>query len=385
MTVFSIRPAFSRLVLIGLFVLALLPIQSFSVQAQTADTQALFDRINRLERDIRTLNRQIANVPTVPAVAGKAPVQGETAASTTAPQGKYIESESGVARVMVRVSALEQEVRSVTGLAESMAHNIDLANARLDKLIVDLDYRLARLEGSASGSVSPSANSVNPGNAMPSVSASPSTGGISSVEGSALPTQVAPAYTRPKPSGSSGVLGTMPKEGLDKIIGARESKANETAALASPEQAPAVAAQPLEPVQAPEPVAPPTVQDQYKAAFNLTRQARYQEAEIAFKAFIQENGEDPLVGNATYWLAETHYVRKDYMQAAQVFFQAYKAFPKGAKAPDALLKLGMSMAAMEKAKEACTTFGKLEKEFGKDLKANIRRALDKETQRLKCK
>ncbi|PCI38523.1 MAG: tol-pal system protein YbgF [Rhodospirillaceae bacterium] len=378
MTVFNMRVSFSRLALMGLFVLALMPVQSISVQAQSSDTQALFDRINRLERDIRTLNRQLANMPNVPGVAGQAPMP--TPDGSVAPKAKFIESESGVARVMVRVSELEQEVRNATGLAESMAHNIDLANARLDKLVIDLDYRLARLEGRASGSV-PTAVNTMPG--MPGVASSPTRGGISSVEGSALPTQAAPDYSRPKPAGSTGILGTMDKTKLDNIIGDGDNKATETAAVAP-------TAQTLEPV----PAAPVTqdpaveavsIQDQYKAAFNLTRQARYQEAEIAFKAFIKVNGDDPLVGNATYWLGETHYVRKNYMQAAQVFFQAYKAFPKGAKAPDSLLKLGMSMAGMEKPVEACTTFGKLQKEFGENLKSNIKRALDKETLRLQCK
>jgi tol-pal system protein YbgF len=106
---------------------------------------------------------------------------------------------------------------------------------------------------------------------------------------------------------------------------------------------------------------------------------------MAFKKFVEAHENDPLAGNAMYWLGETHYVRKDFMQAAQVFFQAYQKFPKGAKAPDSLLKLGMSMASMKKPAEACATFGKLRKEFGSDLKANIKGALDRETQRLACK
>ncbi|MBL4693732.1 MAG: tol-pal system protein YbgF [Magnetovibrio sp.] len=388
MTVFSIHPAFLRCFSAGLLVAIFVSIQPLSVQAQTIDTQALLDRIQRLERDIRTLNRQIANVPG-PQVA--AATEG-TAAS---PAMAALESTSGegpLTRVMVRVAGLEDEVRNATGLAESMAHNIDLANARLDKLIVDLDYRLARLEGTAPGALQ---SSVNNATDMPKVSRAPSTHAVSKAGVMAPPTEAAPAYTTPNMGTGQGVLGTLPKSTLEKIVSQGEEKSAkqtsgqagistlQTPTLEAP--APQISALPTPQPGAAEVVPQVSIADQYKAAFNLTRQARYQEAEIAFKAFIQANGEDPLVGNARYWLGETYYVRENFMEAAQVFFQAYKQFPKGIKASDSLLKLGMSMAALDKKSEACATFGKLRKEFGADLKTNIKRALNKETKRLACK
>jgi len=391
MTVLSIRPCFSHWLMKGLLIAAFLPFLPIAAQAQSPDTQALFDRINRLERDIRTLNRQIANVP-APAqttVEAAAPIAGAAPAPAPAPAPKidFVEGEGAISRVMVRLNELEQEVRGATGLAESMAHNIDLANGRLDKLIVDLDYRLARLEGSEPGSFQSSQTPASPG--TPSISTAPSTSSVSKIGSMEPPTQPAPAYTRSK---TSGVLGTMETSKLNQILaetkdGAQDSKEGvdvqnaaetQTAALPKGDASAAVTEQPEAAVEV-------SVQDQYKVAFNLTRQARYQEAEIAFKAFLDVHGDDPLAANANYWLGETYYVRKDFMQAAQVFFQAYQKFPKGAKAPDSLLKLGMSMAGMEKTSEACATFGKLRKEFGADLKANIDRALTKETKRLACK
>ena len=52
---------------------------------------------------------------------------------------------------------------------------------------------------------------------------------------------------------------------------------------------------------------------------------------------------DPLAGNAQYWLGETYYVRKDYKNAAAAFAEGYQKYPKGPKAADDLLKLGMSL------------------------------------------
>jgi tol-pal system protein YbgF len=382
MTVLNMCPAFPRWLVTVFFAVAVLALQPVQVHAQALDNQALLDRIDRLERDIRTLNRQIATVASPSQGATSTPETGAADSFTTSTS-----SEGAISRVMVRQAELEQEIRNATGLAESMAHNIDLANARLDKLIVDLDYRLSRLEGSAPGSLSSSVNAVQ-GN--PEISTAPSITSVTKAGGMPPPTDL--------PSALSGTLGTMPQASLDRILAEKKAVDSQGGDVQTPSLAPSetpsqmATAPQTAPADTPDasvgdaPVAAePTVQDQYKMAFNLTRQARYQEAEMAFKKFVEAHENDPLAGNAMYWLGETHYVRKDFMQAAQVFFQAYQKFPKGAKAPDSLLKLGMSMASMKKSAEACATFGKLRKEFGSDLKANIKGALDRETQRLACK
>ncbi|MEK9753135.1 MAG: tol-pal system protein YbgF, partial [Rhodospirillaceae bacterium] len=127
-----------------------------------------------------------------------------------------------------------------------------------------------------------------------------------------------------------------------------------------------------------------SARDQYTYAFNLLRQTNYDQAEIALKEFIKSHGDNPLAGNARYWLGETFYVRVDYQQAAQVFFEGFQADPKGAKAPDMLLKLGMSLAQLGKKKEACATYDKVAADFGKSA-ARINTALARERERAGCK
>lgn len=92
-------------------------------------------------------------------------------------------------------------------------------------------------------------------------------------------------------------------------------------------------------------------------------QSDYADAEGAFREFVSAHGQDPLAGNAQYWLGETHYVRQQYEPAAAAFLQGYQTYPKGAKASDSLLKLGMSLAALKKTAEACAALGQLGKEF----------------------
>ena len=70
-----------------------------------------------------------------------------------------------------------------------------------------------------------------------------------------------------------------------------------------------------------------------------------------------------LSGNARYWLGETYYVRKNYVEAARIFLDSYAKFRTGDKAPDSLLKLGLSLAILAKTKEACLAFKKLKMDF----------------------
>ncbi|NDE91052.1 MAG: tol-pal system protein YbgF [Alphaproteobacteria bacterium] len=106
-----------------------------------------------------------------------------------------------------------------------------------------------------------------------------------------------------------------------------------------------------------------TAQTQYDEAFNALRQAKYDEAEKTFTVFLKNHPKHHLTENARYWLAETFYVRGKFQEAAVAFAEAYQEFPKGAKAPDNLLKLSMSLGSLGKKADACVTLGELSKKF----------------------
>ena len=123
---------------------------------------------------------------------------------------------------------------------------------------------------------------------------------------------------------------------------------------------------------------------QYKYAFGLLSQADYAEAELALRSFVEQNPNDPLAGNAKYWLGETYYVRQDYQRAAITFAEAYQAYPKSPKAPDNLLKLGKSLAALNQPDKACTTYAKLLEDYPNSLPRIIKLAKS-ERKKLNCK
>jgi tol-pal system protein YbgF len=125
-------------------------------------------------------------------------------------------------------------------------------------------------------------------------------------------------------------------------------------------------------------------QQQYDAAMQLLRAGDYAGAEGGLQLFLDLNPEHALAPNAAYWLAETHYVRKSYAAAAAAFARNYRVYGKDdTKAPDNLLKLGMSLEGLQETDKACRTFAELAKEFP-NAPAHIQQALVRERERAEC-
>jgi tol-pal system protein YbgF len=115
----------------------------------------------------------------------------------------------------------------------------------------------------------------------------------------------------------------------------------------------------------------------------LLREQKSDEAEQALRAFIERYPADGLTGNAQYWLGEALYARQDYDPAADAFASGYQKYPAGAKAPDNLLMLGMSLSQLGQKADACRAFAKLGRDFPGAPAAIKERARD-ETKGLRC-
>lgn len=338
---------------------------SAPVFAQNTDIKPLLDRIQRLERDIRTLNSQGGR--------GGAPAPLASGPSGAAIEGAAGDLQPNLARMELRLTALETELRQATGRAEEVTYKLDQMNQRLEKLIGDVDYRLNVLEKTqAEMRAQMQGGGTAPSNvaAAPSMTAAPAPPGVerAGVGGSGQ------GFAKP-----AGVLGTMSKEDMEKFQ-AQQGGQTVSQPLAQPAATPAPAEQAA---AAPGVLPDGTPEEQYAYAFGLLRQARYDDAEVALRAFMDAHGDSKLAGNAKYWLGETFYVRADYVQAAEIFLEAYQADQSGPKAPDTLLKLGMSLANLDKKKEACAAFGKLASEYP-DAPSNIKRLVGREQTKYGC-
>jgi tol-pal system protein YbgF len=104
-------------------------------------------------------------------------------------------------------------------------------------------------------------------------------------------------------------------------------------------------------------------QSLYQQGYGALLQKDYAGAELAFKQVVDSFSSDPLAANAQYWLGETYYVRGHYKDAADAFLKGYKKYKSGDKAPDTLLKLGMSLAELGQKDAACSTLDELKTKY----------------------
>jgi tol-pal system protein YbgF len=356
---------FARFVMAA-FLVAGIVTNAAGVQAQDKNIDALVSKLDRLERDIQTLNRQVYKGGTPPKSAVSAPKL-----VTSQPAATPASSKAYIIRLEERLSQLEGELQNTTNTIESMNHNVDQMKSRLDKLVVDIDFRLTRLEG---GAVRPGApGQVQAPLGPPTVSGVPRTAGVQQIG----PTTGGPVVT----SGAPSTLGKISETDLSSVQ--RDAKTLQqgqapqaTQAAVQPQAQPAIVKKSILPEGTPT--------SQYKFAFSILRKADYDNAELALREFIEKHPEDKLTPNARYWLGKTYYVRTNYRDAAEAFLRGFQQAPKGPKAPDTLLMLGVSLANLKKKSDACATFSKLGQDYP-DASANIKKQLKREIGRTGCK
>lgn len=341
-------------------------LSSWALPAVAQDVQTL-DRINRLENDLRTLQRQVYRGGTPPASSsGSGGSLTDTGSDGSSPAN----------RLNARIDELENQIRQMTGRFEEVEFSSSQANRRIDKLVEDVDFRLNQLERGGQPPTTPGQQPGQQTGSVEQVKPTPAQQGIP-----APGTPVARGSTSSTPGQAptkEGVLGSMPVDAQGRPLpgsasGSVPAAQQQTARAPTP---PAASGKGKLPAGSP--------QERYNYAYKLLVQSDYADAEAAFREFLGAHPQDALAGNAQYWLGETYYVRQQFEPAAQAFLQGYQGYPKGAKAPDSLLKLGMSLSAMKKNPEACAALGQLGKEFA-SAPPHVKDAATRERSKIGCK
>jgi tol-pal system protein YbgF len=247
-----------------------------------------------------------------------------------------------LARFEVRLARIEEELRQLTGRVEQLEFGQRALETRIDQLVQDLDQRLLALER---GGGAPTAQGAGP-----------------TTRQALAPRAEAPGAEPARPEATDErTLGVVPQSAL----------------LGLPRPEPGEIAPPPEASNL-------SPQQQYDAAMQLLRGGDYAGAEGGLQLFLDLNADHALAPNAAYWLAETHYVRKDYAAAAAAFARNYRLYGKDdAKAPDNLLKLGMSLQGLQETEKACRTYAELAQEFP-NAPAHIQQAVARERERAAC-
>jgi tol-pal system protein YbgF len=121
----------------------------------------------------------------------------------------------------------------------------------------------------------------------------------------------------------------------------------------------------------------------YETAYGHLLQRDYGAAEAAFNEFLLRHPNDPLAGNAQYWLGESLYVRGQYRAAAGAFLKGYQTYNRSAKAPENLLKLAMSLQRLGQKDAACSSYSELATKFP-SAPTHVKNTAQTERQRAGC-
>ncbi len=126
-----------------------------------------------------------------------------------------------------------------------------------------------------------------------------------------------------------------------------------------------------------------TPKDEYDLAYGYMLRKDYALAEDALRAFLRKYPSDHQVADANYWLGESLFQRQRYRDAAEVFLSVSTKFGSSAKAPDALLRLAQSLAALKEKETACATLGEIPRKYPR-ASASIKSAAEREQKRVGC-
>ena len=154
---------------------------------------------------------------------------------------------------------------------------------------------------------------------------------------------------------------------------------------ASPRDPAAGAPPPRGPASAGLTTLPPsaTAKDEFDLGIGYMQRKDYALAEETMRNFAQKHPSDPLMADSQYWLGESFFQRQMYRDAAESFLAVTTKFDKSGKAPDALLRLGQSLAALKEKEAACAALGEVTRKYPR-ASAGVKAAVDREQKRVKC-
>jgi len=314
--------------------------------------------LERLRRDMNTLQSYVFRSGTKPSSApGASP---------------DFASQDSVSEVQRQVQGFRRQMREMNGQFEEVKFGIERITERMDRLIADVDLRLRALEkGRTVGGAQMSQSFRPTGNTAESAEpVRPKTG--TSVRSASKPSGEGSL------AGGQKAFGVISKSDLQRFRNVERdasSIAPQTVRPASSIRKPATMPNPAAVPSPPRVTAAPgkpvssnwqiaalpdgTPKEQYDHAYGLLMKRELLKAETTLRAFLLKHPKHELADNAIFWLGETFYARKNYQEAIKVYYDAYRKYPKGNKAPDVLLKLGMSLATIGEKESACSAYKEL--------------------------
>jgi len=293
------------------------------------------------------------------------------------------------ADAIVRLNRLESQFRQLSGQMEQLQYENRQLKEQLRKFQEDVEFRFQERSGGSRPSAPPTATPSRPAQPAPAQpqrrsdvfdpSEAPEAPGAPRPLGTtppSAPLTADAARPLPLPGGQLAELIEQDEEG--GIDGAPMDGGGHGSMPGLPQGA--LAERPGPSVAATSVGNP---RSDFDAAYASFSQKQYDQAEMGFRRFLQSNPRDKLVPEATFWLGETYLQRGRYREAAEQFLNVSAEHPDAAKAPDSLLRLGISLNGLGAKDRACAVLAELDRKYPQ-ASAPVRQASDREQKRIKC-
>lgn len=294
----------------------------------------------------------------------------------------------------VRIQQLQEQIRQLNGRIEEMSYQLLQMQEQLRKTQEDNEFRFQDLEKKKRSDLGDTAGQPAVASSRPS--GTPPAAGPSSPSQPASPSDdVARIIEQPGNSGAAAggsttappptTLGSMDFDQNGNPRGASRNSTNNSAGL------PGVELGSRNQGSTPAPSRPDPQQtaslgsesDTYQAAYNHVLSGDYSLAEKEFSGYIQAYPKSTRIADANFWLGEAQYSQQKYNEAAKTFLNAHQTYGKSPKAPEMLLKLGMSLAALDNTDTACATLKEVTRRYPNASKAVLAKVTS-EQKRLSC-
>jgi tol-pal system protein YbgF len=282
-----------------------------------------------------------------------------------APRQEQLAQLSG-ADMVVRFERLENQIRQLTGVVEQLQFRNQQLEQQLKRMQDDNEYRFQEL-GARGGSQPqmqqtpaqqpsrPPAGSQRRGDAFdpnqsPNAPGAPRTlGGMPATAAIAPPQDSAVANDEPPVGVPGGRTAGAP---LD--LSTLSANASRDPALSPDGQQASLGNLPPPPARNPNATGaqvaavPPTQtpKDEFALGYGYLQRKDYALAEETLREFLKKFPRDRLAAEAEFWVGESLFQRQRYRDAAESFLRVSTKYNGPAKAPDALLRLAQSLAAL---------------------------------------
>ncbi|MBB3136551.1 tol-pal system protein YbgF [Rhizobium pisi] len=296
---------------------------------------------------------------------------GRPAENQSAPP--VVKVQSGDAEV--RVQQLEDQMRQLNGRIEEMSFQLLQMQETIRKQQEDNEFRFQQLEKTGTGGGAAKAP-VKKSETDPAPAASGSDD-IAKVIQAPQGAETAPSTKVPDNNG----LGQPPKE-----LGSIEFDKNGNPIGGSVDDNATIGSGPIPDANSGTPQQTASLgseADQYKSAYGHVLSGDYGTAEQEFTQYITRYPSSARAADANFWLGEALYSQGKYNEAAKTFLNAHQKYSTSEKAPEMLLKLGMSLAALDNTETACATLREVSKRYPKASRAVITKVAS-EQKRLAC-